>query len=146
MPFIHLFKKNETLESWHNWLFYNTILNLLLNWKCLIFQEMFSSMCFVYKEQFLLEVFQLQSQKCTIKCHFHSVHPPPPALFCWGKVHLQRNFQKGGLDRTSIFRGWLLGKRGVPFFRGGCNFGRNSAKSGIFNDKNVYKQEQFALS
>ena len=28
------------------------------------------------------------------------------------------NFQKGGLDQTSIFRGSLLGKRRVTFFRG----------------------------
>ena len=145
MPFIHLFKKNETLESWHNWLFYNTILNLLLNWKCLIFQEMFSSMCFVYKEQFLLEVFQLQSQKCTIKCHFHSVHPPP-CPFLLGEGAPPTKFSKRGAWQDLHFQRVVAGKEGVPFFRGGCNFGRNSAKSGIFNDKNIYKQEQFALS
>ena len=31
------------------------------------------------------------------------------------------NFQKGGLDRNSTFRGGLLGKRGY-FFQGCCNF------------------------
>ena len=41
----------------------------------------------------------------------HSVHalPPPPLT----------NFQKGGLDRTSIFREGLLGKRGWLFSGGG---------------------------
>ena len=32
---------------------------------------------------------------------------------CWG---VQKG--RGGLDRTSAFRGGLLGKRGVTFFRG----------------------------
>ena len=46
---------------------------------------------------------------------FYSVHPPPP--FCWG-LNLQPNFQKGGLDRTSSYRGGLLGKRrGDHFFQ-----------------------------
>ena len=36
-----------------------------------------------------------------------------------GGLSLQPNLQKGGLDRTSTFRGGLLGKRGVTF-RGGC--------------------------
>ena len=41
-----------------------------------------------------------------------------------------------GLDRSSVFRGGLLGKRGVTFFRGGCNFStKNKLESGIFNDK-----------
>ena len=31
LSFIHLFKKNETLESWHNWLLSNW--NRFLNWK-----------------------------------------------------------------------------------------------------------------
>ena len=35
----------------------------------------------------------------------------------WGGVELP-NFQKRGLDRTSIFRGGLLGKRRVTLFRG----------------------------
>ena len=38
----------------------------------------------------------------------HIVHPP----FLQGKLSLQPNFQKGGLDRTSSFRMGLLGKRG----------------------------------
>ena len=40
---------------------------------------------------------------------------------------------KGGLDMISIFRGELLGKRGMTFFRG-CNFYiKNKLKSDIFN-------------
>ena len=68
---------------------------------------MFSSMCFVYKEQFLLEVFQLQSQKCTIKCHFHSVHPPPLPFSAGGRCTSNETFKKGGLT-------------GPPFLEGGC--------------------------
>ena len=52
----------------------------------------------------------------------HSVHSPPLPQTFWGVgggLNLQPNFQKGGLDRTSVFRGGLLGKRGVTFFRGG---------------------------
>ena len=41
----------------------------------------------------------------------HSIHPPPPSLSAGG-LNLQSNFQKGGIDRTSSFRGELLGKRG----------------------------------
>ena len=45
-------------------------------------------------------------------------------------------FKKGGLDRTSTLRRGLLKKRGVTFFRGGCNFyKKNKLKSEIFNDK-----------
>ena len=36
-----------------------------------------------------------------------------------GGLNLLPNFQKGDLGRTSIFRGWLLGKRGVTFSKGG---------------------------
>ena len=44
-----------------------------------------------------------------------SVHPP---LSGGGGLKLQQNFQKRGkLDRTSIFRGALLGKRG-DFIKG----------------------------
>ena len=56
-------------------------------------------------------------------------------------------FIKGGLDRTSTFRGGLLGKRGVTFFRGGCNFQiKSKLKSEIYNNKKVYKQKSFSLS
>ena len=50
----------------------------------------------------------------------HSVHHLP---FCRG-VEPSNKFSKkrgggGGLDRTSTFRGGLLGKRGVTFFKAG---------------------------
>ena len=52
---------------------------------------------------------------------------------CWG---VQKG--GGGLDRTSAFRGGLLGKSGVTFFRG-CNFHiKNKLKSHIFNDKKKF--------
>ena len=57
-----------------------------------------------------------------------------------GGLSLQPNFQKGVLDKTSTFRGGLLGKTGVTFFRGGCNFHRkNKLKSEIFNNKKKQK-------
>ena len=63
---------------------------------------------------------------------------PPP--FCWGKGGWTSNqiFKKGGgLDRTLVFRGELLVKRGW-LFSGGCNFlTKNKLKSGIFNDKKM---------
>ena len=64
-----------------------------------------------------------------------------------GGLKLLPNFQKGGgLGRTSILRGGLLG-RWVIFFRGeGLQFLDEKLKSGIFNDKKVHKQECFALS
>ena len=43
---------------------------------------------------------------------------------------------KRGLDRISIFRGGMLAKRGVTFFRGGCSFHiKNTLKSEIFHKK-----------
>ena len=56
-----------------------------------------------------------------------SVHPPL-STGCRG-VNLQPNFQKGGgLDRTSTFRGDLLGRRGVTLL-GGLQFShKNKSK------------------
>ena len=57
----------------------------------------------------------------------HSVRPPPhPFAGGEGRLNLQPNFQKGGLDRTSTFREG-------DFFTGGCNFKKR--KSEIFNGK-----------
>ena len=66
------------------------------------------------------------------------MHPLPPFLLGEGGLNLQPNFQKGGgLDRTLVFRGELLVKRGW-LFSGGCNFlTKNKLKSGIFNDKKM---------
>ena len=55
-----------------------------------------------------------------------------------GGVETPTKFSKrgGGLDKTSTFRGMLLGERRVTFFSGGgCNFQKKKLKSEIFNDK-----------
>ena len=73
----------------------------------------------------------------------HSVHSPPFLLGGGGRLNLRPNFQKKGEegDRISIFRGGLLGKRWVTFFRekGGARgdsfYIKNKLKSEIFNDK-----------
>ena len=66
--------------------------------------------------------------------HSHSVHPNPFLLETWGEPP---KFSKkgGGLDRTSIFRGELLGKRGWHFSEGDAVFTKNKLKSEIFNNK-----------
>ena len=61
--------------------------------------------------------------------------PPPPPVFCSGSWASDQIFKKGALDKISIFRGRLLEKRGVTFFRGGCSFYvKNKLKSEIFNN------------
>ena len=76
----------------------------------------------------------------------HSVHPPLSAEGGGGGLSLQPNFQKGVLDKTSTFRGGLLGKTGVTFFRGGCNFHRkNKLKSEIFNNKKKFISKNIFL-
>ena len=74
----------------------------------------------------------------------HSVHPLlPPFLLGEGVVETATKFSirwggggGGGLDWTSTFRGGLVAKRRVTFFRGdGCNFYiKDELKSEIFND------------
>ena len=80
---------------------------------------------------------------------FHSVHP----LFCWEEVEPPSKFseRRGGLDRTSIFRGGVAVKKGMTFFpggTGGCCFNiKSKLKSEIFNNKKVYKEKKrFFLS
>ena len=67
----------------------------------------------------------------------------PPSLSA-GEVAPPTQFSKRGegIDRISVFRGWLLGKRGGgDFFQGGCNFYiKNKLTSEMFDDKKVYKQ------
>ena len=53
---------------------------------------------------------------------FLSIVCSPPLPFCRGRGRVEppTKFSKRlGLDRTSTFRGGLLGKRGATFFRGG---------------------------
>ena len=58
----------------------------------------------------------------------------PP--FLQGGLSLQLNFQKGGRALQDLnFQRGVVGKEGVTFFRGGCNFHKNKLKSEIFNDK-----------
>ena len=74
----------------------------------------------------------------------HSVHPP---LFDGEGIEPLTKFSKrgGGLDdRTSTFRGGLLGKK--TLFRGVEFSHKNKSKSEIINDKNVYEQKYFSLS
>ena len=62
--------------------------------------------------------------------------PPPYSAGAEGGVESPTKVSKRWLDRTSTFRGGLLGKRGVTLFRVGCNFHiKNKIKSEIFNDK-----------
>ena len=75
----------------------------------------------------------------------------PPSSFLLGVLNLLPNFEKGGggLGRTFIFNGMLVGKSGETFSReGGCNFYiKDKLKSEIFNDqKKVYKQKCFSPS
>ena len=62
--------------------------------------------------------------------------PPPLSAWGGGGVEAPTKFsKKGEVDRTSTFRGKLVGKREVTFFKGGCNFYiKNKLKSKIFND------------
>ena len=72
----------------------------------------------------------------------HSRNPivcaPPPLPFLLeegGRTPYQiPKREGGGLDRTSIFRGGLLGKRGSDLFQGGLQF-LDKKKTRIFNDK-----------
>ena len=56
-------------------------------------------------------------------------------------------FKKGELERTSTFRGELLGKSGEgDFFQEELQFShKNKLKSEIFNDEKVYKQKFFSV-
>ena len=50
-------------------------------------------------------------------------------------LNLLPNFQKGGKVTRPQFLEGIAGKKGVTFFRRGCNFyTKNKLKSGIFNE------------
>ena len=55
-----------------------------------------------------------------LEIHLHSVYPPPPTpLSAGGGLEPPTKFSNsGGLDRSFTFRGGLLEKREVIFFRG----------------------------
>ena len=71
---------------------------------------------------------EFKSSGCAVHPRFCSWVEPPTKFK-----------KKAGLDKTSTFRGGLLGKRGLTFFRGGgVQLSHNNLKSEIFNDKKVY--------
>ena len=58
-----------------------------------------------------------------------------PSFLQGGGVELHTKLKKGGLDRTSTFRGGCW-ERGGDFFQGGgVQLSHNKLKSEIFNDK-----------
>ena len=84
------------------------------------------------------------------------MHPPPPTpLSAGGGLEPPTKFSNsGGLDRSFTFRGGLLEKREVIFFRGVMvervrgggvfNFHiKNKLKSEIFNDKKKFISKNF---
>ena len=82
--------------------------------------------------RYALEILN-NSPYCQVSCH--SVHHLPLFAVCVCRgVEPPVKFSKmegEGLDRTSVFRGGLLGKRG-DCFQGGCNFYvKNKLKSEI---------------
>ena len=59
----------------------------------------------------------------------------PPTIFS----------ESGGVTGIHFLEG-VAGKEGGDLFQGDCNFWiKSKLKSGLFNDKKVYKQECFAL-
>ena len=63
-----------------------------------------------------------------------------------GEPHI-KFLNEGGALRGPQFLRWVAEKEGVPVFQGWCNLlTKNKLKSGIFNDKKVYKQEFFVLT
>ena len=95
-----------------------------------------------------LHCFLLRYEYCYIIKHAkHIVHPPPPPpSFLLGRERGGLNlpkFQKGAWQDLNFWLG-LVGKRGVTFLRGDCNFYiENKLKSEIFNDKKFWKTKMF---
>ena len=80
--------------------------------------------------------------------HWPKCAPPPPICLGGGGrgLSLLPNFQKdGGLDRVSIFREGLLGKREVTFLRKGCSFYLKKKKLKYLAIKKFCKQKCFSL-
>ena len=72
-------------------------------------------------------------------CHLEIVCTPSP--FCWGRLNLLPNFQKGALDWTSTLRGGLLEKMEATFFKGCCNFTEKKLKylmTKTFINENIF--------
>ena len=60
---------------------------------------------------------------------------PPPHLLGGGRVSHLPNFKKERLDRILVFRGGILGKRGLPFLGGFSFYMKNKLKSNISQQK-----------
>ena len=82
-----------------------------------------------------------QVSVCQSQSKSNSVYPPLSAA----GLSIQPNFKKGGLDRTSTFRGGCW-ERGGDFFQGGgvCNCHINQNLKYLMTKK-VYKQKYFSL-
>ena len=76
-----------------------------------------------------------QVSVCQSQSKLHSVHPPPFYRVGGEGGRASNQILKRGLDRTSTFRGGLLGKSGSFFGREGVQLSHNKLKSEIFNDK-----------
>ena len=93
-----------------------------LKWIYKLFKTLFKTPIFIFTKNFLKK-YCCRKLKTSSYKRYHSVHP---LFFCWGVksggvgVEPPTRFSKskGRVDRISIFRGGLLGKRGVIFFRG----------------------------
>ena len=60
---------------------------------------------------------------------------PPPFLLFGGSWTSYQIFKKGGIDKTSLLIGGLLGKKWWPFTEGCSFYIKNKLKSEIFNGK-----------
>ena len=93
----------------------------------------------IHKDFKLYQVLMCSSRM--LKCNnIPNIKVCTPLPFCWvGGWNFYQIFRKEGgggvLDKTSGFRGGLLGKKGVTFFRGACNLLIKHLKSEMFNDK-----------
>ena len=103
----------------------------------------FSQLCLNY--WFVLHVNQHHHFKTRVWHILHPPSPPPhPFLLREGGLSFWPIFQKGGLDRISIFRGGLLGRRRTTLFRESCSFYiKNKLKSQIFNNKKSLSSKMF---
>ena len=71
---------------------------------------------------------------------------PPLTVGSGGRPFYQIFKGGGGLDRISTFKGGLLGKKRITFFKGGRGVTfhvKNKLKSEIFNDKTSLQAKNF---
>ena len=79
-----------------------------------------------------------QVSVCQSQSKSNSVYPPPPLSVGGGGVKHPTKFKKGGLDKTSTFKGGCWEREG-GFFQveggGEVQLSHHKLKSEIFNDK-----------